>query len=316
MSTVEYKNENTNNGGGKKTVYIVIIALLVLLNVFFIWKSYSTGQQVVVKEQQYDELRGQYEKLNADLDAQIKRYEEMKGDNAALDSVLSAKIAELEVEKQNAQKALKQSSWSDSQRKKLEKQYKEASSKLTASYATIDSLQNELGLAKVQIDTLNRNLTYKTAEGEKMKGVISAQQQKIDIASLLRPQNVKISGVRYKGSGKELETTSAKKVEKLKFCFDVPENEVAEAGEKTLYVKLMNPKGETISVESLGSGSFDMANGSGTQKYTTKATFDYSQKQKNICVFWSQSAAYSEGIYKAEFYQNGTLVGKSQFELK
>jgi hypothetical protein len=230
--------------------------------------------------------------------------------------VLQANINELQAKQSNIEKLIKEKNWSTAQYNKAKKEI--AALKLDKDmFATrIDSMADQLQLVTRERDSINTNLQYSIAEGEKLKTTNQTLGAKVEVASLLKPLNVAVTGVRFKGSGKEVETSSAKKSEKLRFCFDVPENQVADAGEKTILVRVINPKGETIAVESDGSGVFMLA-GSGEQKqYTTKATFDYDQKQKHICLYWRQTATYPSGKYKAEFYQNGNFLGTTNFELK
>ena len=122
--------------------------------------------------------------------------------------------------------------------------------------------------------------------------------------------------MRGKSSGKESETDNAKKAEKLKVCFDVPENLVADPGEKTFLVRIISPEGTTMAVQSSGSGTFMVA-GSGEQRqYTTSTTIDYDQKPKNVCTYWQQTTPYAQGNYTVEVYQDGYLLSTKKFELK
>jgi hypothetical protein len=52
------------------------------------------------------------------------------------------------------------------------------------------------------------------------------------------------------------------------------------------------------------------------QAYTTTSKFTYDNQKQNVCVRWSQTQAYGEGVYKVYFYQDGHELGFSEFELK
>src|SRR5207244_1404578 len=121
--------------------------------------------------------------------------------------------------------------------------------------------------------------------------------KKVDIASLLKPTSITTTGVKVKSSGKEDETTNAKKVQKLKVCWEIPENEVADPGEKTFYVRIIGPDGITLAAESGGSGVFKDAKDGSPIQYSISTTINYEQKATNSCAYWTQTAPFGKGSY-------------------
>ena len=141
-------------------------------------------------------------------------------------------------------------------------------------------------------------------------------QEKVKIGALLKPSVVDISGIRIKSSGKETATNSAKKSQKLKICFELEENKVSDAGNKTIFVRVISPEGSTIAVQSLGSGVITLTESGDQTQYTTKVNFDYKQEATRQCVYWSQNFPFSKGTYQAKLYQSGYEIGDSEFSLK
>ena len=86
-------------------------------------------------------------------------------------------------------------------------------------------------------------------------------------------------------------------------------------GTVSLYVRVINPKGETISVTNQGSGTLPLAESSTQVQYSTKADIDWNQTNKKVVVYWKQFIS-SAGTYKVEIYQSGYLVGNGQVSLK
>lgn len=320
MSTTQTTSSGStgggNQGGNKRGIYIALILLLIILNAFFIYSNLTTKKEKDELEAAKIELDSEYAKVKGDLDQTIKEYEALMGENAELDSVLTIKIAELEDNKAQLEKALKEKNWSVSQYNKVKKELDKLKKEKEQFVATIDSLQKlSQYLAEVN-DSLNTNLTSTLGENVKLKTEKKMLSEKVEIGSLLKPENVEITGVRYKGNGSERETNSAKKSEKLRFCFNVPENKVSDPGEKTILVRVLGPNGSTLAVSSQGSGVFVAVENGEQMQYTTKATFDYSNKVKPVCIYWSQPQAYASGTYKVHFYQNGYLLGSYEYDLK
>src|SRR5207248_274433 len=119
----------------------------------------------------------------------------------------------------------------------------------------IATLQKEKGILIVQKDSLGHELITQKDVNDKLKSenkIVSTR------AGLLAAMNINATGVVYKGSKKkEKETTTAKKVEKIKICFDADKSPAPDAGTKTFLVRIISPEGVTLAVQSQGSGVFD-----------------------------------------------------------
>ena len=76
-----------------------------------------------------------------------------------------------------------------------------------------------------------------------------------------------------------------------------------------LILRIIHPKGETISVADQGSGTLKLAESGQEVQYSKKADIDYAQANKKVSIYWSQNIT-SPGTYKVEVYQIGfCLVG-------
>ena len=82
------------------------------------------------------------------------------------------------------------------------------------------------------------------------------------------PFNFNIVGLHERGS-KEKETTTARKVDKLRITFDL-ENRIAPSGSKEIFVCITAPDGTQVAVEALGSGKFVTRDG--VEKLFTKVS--------------------------------------------
>jgi hypothetical protein len=131
----------------------------------------------------------------------------------------------------------------------------------------------------------------------------------------LNASNISVTPVNEKKGGKESETTSAKKVDKLVIAMDVS-NRIAQTGSTDVYVCITGPDGKPISVPALGSGTFSTRD-EGDKVYTAKVPVDFeSGKSKSVQFAWKQNSEFSKGSYKIEIYHNGFKIGEGTRELK
>ncbi|HEY5407552.1 MAG TPA: hypothetical protein VIJ92_10695, partial [Ginsengibacter sp.] len=140
--------------------------------------------------------------------------------------------------------------------------------------------------------------------------VIKQKENVIDIGSTLHASNFNIIGLKEKSSGKEKETTTAKRVDKLRISFDIDENRITQNGPKDIYVCITSPDGNPVTVDALGSGKFKIRDGSEIP-YTKKVQINYVQGQKQpVTVEWTQNSDFQTGNYKIEIYNNGFKIGE------
>ena len=180
----------------------------------------------------------------------------------------------------------------------------------------VEGLEKEKVALVAQRDSIGLNLNKTETRVVELQSTNAQLSRKVTQASLLVPANVEVSGSFDKSSGKEAATLRANKSEQLRVCFDIPENKIADAGEKTFVIRIISPQGTVLAIQDQGSGVFTDANSGEQKQFTTTATVDYSQQPKSVCAHWKQSTPFAEGSYLAEIYQDGFIVGKQNFELK
>ncbi len=309
-------NNPKSEGKSRKGILIFLILALLLLNVFFVYNNYTMKNENADLETHNTEVQTSLDSAEKNLELKIQELEVLAGDNQELLAVVEQYKADLESIRVERDKYKKDASFSNAKRKKLDAKVKELEQSLFALGNTIDSLKANNEFLSRKSDSLGTSLVASTQENDLLRSDLTVKNKKVEIGSLLKPENVMISGVRYKGNGKEVETNSAKKSEKLRFCFNVPENLVADPGEKTLLLRVVSPGGSTVAVAAEGSGMFVLADSGEQKQYTKKVSFPYDQKEKNMCVYWQQTGTYASGNYSAVFYQNGYEVASVPFELK
>jgi len=304
-----------NQGGGNKRVYIIFIVLLLIINgiaLYLLWNENKAKNDVT---SQKEEITAQFNVKTAELDSISGELDQYKGKNAEMDSLITAQQADIENEKTEIKKLLASKNFSQAK-------LNEANKRIAEYVASIAELQKKL-------DEMTKKNEALTAENQQLSTDLSSEKQttnqlseqnkglskKVELGSLLQLQKLTVEGIKKKGNGKEVTVNRIKAVESLKISFETGENKVLEAGQLSLYVRILNPKGETISVADQGSGTLKMAETGDNMQYTKKADFDWSQSNKKIVLYWSQNIK-DAGTYKVEVYQSGYIVGKGEIELK
>ena len=121
--------------------------------------------------------------------------------------------------------------------------------------------------------------------------------------------------MKVRKSGKTSEKESAKRVDQLKICFTTIANDVVQPGKEKFYIRVINPKGETLAIDDLGSGTTVDKNGQEV-RFTQVQEYDYANDETQLCFIWKPNMAFQGGKYKVEIYNKGFFAGSDDFELK
>ncbi len=308
--------EDNQNGGNKK-IYIAIIALLLLINGVALYLLYSENKAKKDLGDQKIALENEFKSMTDTLDAKKMELEQYKGKNAELDSIITAKQEEIEQQKKTISGLFARGKMDKAELEKARTmmgQYEQSIAELQKKVDEMVQQNQQLNAQNQQLSTdLNSEKQNSSTLAEQNKGL----SKKVELGSLLQLRNMEVVGVSSKKNkkGEDIVMTKAKKTEQLRISFETGDNKVLEPGPVSLYIRLVNPKGETVSVADQGSGTIKLAESGEEVQFTKKADFDWSQNNKKLVVYWSSNVS-DAGTYKVEVYQSGYLVGQGTATLK
>ncbi len=178
-------------------------------------------------------------------------------------------------------------------------------------YADIDVLKSEnIGLSKKN-DSIVGQLDSQLKLSDSLNIQVVDAQKIIQSASELSVAALKGSAVIVKSSGKQISTTKARRTDKVKICFSVAENRIAEKGDKSLFVQVLdannNVLGENATI------AFDDK----TLNYSFKTDFNYSNKALDICEFLdAPKKGFDKGNYFVNVFRSSSLIANTSFVLE
>ncbi|MDQ6888862.1 MAG: hypothetical protein M3Z56_01080 [Bacteroidota bacterium] len=270
-----------------------------------------------VKKQKEDNLTAQIvnsdsskNELQRELDDAALRLDALKTTNVKADSLLKTKDKDIEALKSRVQAILNDKHATAAQLAEARRLIAQLKGNIDTYTAEIESLkaENTQLTEDKRVVTQQRDVVQKNYDSANQ--VIKQKEDVIDVGSTLHASNFDIVGIREKHSGKEKETTTAKRVDKLRISFDIDENRITPTGPKDLYIAITSPDGRPVVVEALGSGTFVTRDGV-EKPYTKKVQINYVQGQKEpVSVEWTQNSDFQTGDYKIEIYNNGFKIGE------
>lgn len=318
-TTTNYPSATPQSQPPKKDYKNLVIGLLAagFLGTwgYLLWNNNKQEQVQTQQQSQISKVTDEKGQLQKNFDDALVRLDSLTGTNNKLTSQLNEGNTQIAKLKSNIRGLLNKQHLTEAEKKKAEDLIKDLNDK-------VSSMEQQIAQLTQDNQQLTADKTQLTADKEKLttdlSSTTSAKQdleKKVDVASTLNASNISVTPMHERKDGKDKETTTARKVNKLVIGFDVA-NRIAQTGQTDVYVCITGPDGKPISVPALGSGSFTTRD-DGDKLYTAKVPVDFeSGKTKSVQFAWKQNSEFSKGNYKIEIYHNGFKIGEGTRELK
>ena len=311
----------------------VIIVALLGVNAFLLISYNKRGK--VNKEMAYQ--LDESEQLKAELEKEyyeaLSELEEMRGSNEELNAIIDDQKAELAQSKERIDRMIGSSRNLEKARAELAKlkvqveEYVAQINQLQEENEVLSSQNTELTQTNQTLSTdletqrmTNQELTTAQAalvsERDELATVNNDLSKKVDIASVIKVDAIEVTGMKTKSSGKAVKKNHAKNIDYLQLCFNTTINDVTEPGEEQFLIRVINPLGETLAIEELGSGIFTNNATNEEIRFTQTKDYDYNRDATQVCSSWSPNQPFQSGKYAVEIYNKGYLAGTGSFTLK
>jgi hypothetical protein len=287
--------QGTNKGIPVKMLAATIIlgVILAFLVVMYFVQRHNMYEMEGVLTQEKDSLANELRKMAYAFDT-------LKTNNDTLN-------AGLERQKQEIVKLLEKNA-SNAQ---LIRKYK----------AEIKTMREIMKSYIVQIDSLNTRNKLLVAENteirQEMKEVKSTNtalsrakdelSSKVEVASVIQAKDILAEPL----NRKRKETNRVGLLDKLRICFTLRENPRAKAGEKTVYLRVIRP--DSLVIATSPDNLFEYRKNKII--FSASRQVEYMNQDIDMCIFLDNTGDFIVGIYSAELYLEGSLIGRTTFML-
>jgi FtsZ-binding cell division protein ZapB len=304
-----------------KTYLIIIIGVLFVINFALLYNLISKDKILVTTENKLEDTTAEKQQLDKMLDETETLLLEYKGKNTQLDSIIDVKNDEIAIKVAQIRKMLSQGNITKAQLEDAKIEMSKLRAKIASATHMIDSLSKENMDLKIANSTLTDENSTVKEEVETQKSINSSLTdqnkklgEKVKVASRLKATNIKTEGIMIKGS-KEKEKSRLSKIDRVKVQFNIDKNEIADAGQKLVYLRLIGPNGSTVANQNAGSGTFDVAGES--ILYTSKASVNFNNIEGSfVVIYFDKIPGMSTGNYRALLYCDEWMIGEGSLKLK
>jgi len=292
-------SEENKNTGLKITLGILAV-LLIGASVLFFLKNNELNETKTALNSEIsvlgDKLDDEIEKLNI----KISENEVLNEDLLAKRDSLSVTLNELRASQATVESLTK---------------YKNSYFKLKRDIKKLYADNEQLQLVNTQLSKEKDSIVGQLDSQLKLSDSLNTQvvdaQKIIQSASELSVAALKGSAIIEKSSGKQIPTTKARRADKVKICFSVAENRIAEKGDKVLFVQVLDANNNV-----LGENTTIALDGK-TLNYSFKTDFNYTNKALDICEFLAApKKGFEKGNYFVNVFRSSDLIANTSFVLE
>ena len=303
----------TNKEEKKSNNKILWILLLLLIGGngtfgFLWWKEKNRADKVVIERQ---EVIVERDNVKSDLLRLQEEYSKLESSDKLVQAELEAKRAEIAELIIQAEKH-KGDAYIIS---KLRKETETLRTIMKHFVVQIDSLNTFSKTVIAEKDKVSADLTAEKSVTTQLTKDKEVLQGTVNLGSILKAENPTVKGVKFKSGGKkQVETTKASRVERIKVSFVIGENKIAKKGVKPVYVRLMSPDGKEI-CKSADDGNMVKFNGS-KGYFAAKQDINYTNEDVAVEVMCASPSGFIPGKYLIDIICDDVIVGQTSIMLK
>lgn len=177
----------------------------------------------------------------------------------------------------------------------------------------VDSLTTSNSMLAMERDSTYQELSKQTVFNDSLVVQNTQLADAVEKGSALNLAKFSVDAVKERSSGKLVSTTRAGRADKLKICFTVADNAIAQAGDREFYLEVLDPQGNV-----LGEGTTKSNEGGASLTFSKATAFYYENRTLDICDYVNKPVGdFQKGNYMAIVYDSKLkILGKSEFTLK
>ncbi|MDR1683410.1 MAG: hypothetical protein LBS25_08525, partial [Candidatus Symbiothrix sp.] len=98
---------------------------------------------------------------------------------------------------------------------------------------------------------------------------------------------------------------------KIEICFTINKNITAEAGEKTIYIRIQKPDDDVLIKNSNNVFTYENKK----IPYSEKRTIEYTGEETQMSIYWQIEEFLQAGAYRVDIFADGNRIGRKSFQL-
>lgn len=287
-----------NSIRGYRIVIIILSVILVALSALY----YGIHRQQM---RDNELLQADRDSIQSDLGRLMTDYDNLQISNDSIS-------ANLTIERERADSLMtrlkKERSWNLAKIKQYEKEVGTLRSIMKSYVRQIDSL-NTLNKKLIKENvSYRKEISSANLRAEMAEEKAAELDNKVRIGAVLRARDISLTALNVNSR----EVTRVKNASRLRVDFVLSANELAEPGNKAIYVRITSPDGYVLTTEEMPTFEFEGERLS----YSAMREVEYNNtKDLDVGIFYT-SKGFTAGTYRIQLYCEGRLIGQAEIAMR
>ncbi len=291
------------NSNSKSTGLKIALGILLAL---FLGTGFYTSKLYKEKKENEETLTREKEQVMADLSTMAKQYDVAIGEN----EVANQNLVEARERIQGLMDSLKISQNSVNSLWRYKKKFLALQEEMEVLMTENDKLKVENSLLASTLDSTTVQLAERAVFTDSLLVQNTQLAEVVENAAVLQTVGLKGFGVIERSSGKLIPTERARRSDKIRVCYTVAKNALVGAGDKELYIQVLDPKNNVLGANEQIQFDDTVLN------YSLVSKFNYENRNLNICEFVSPNEEFEKGRYVVNVFNERELISTSEFTMK
>ena len=287
-----------NSIRGYRIVIIILSVILVALSALY----YGIHRQQM---RDNELLQADRDSIQSDLGRLMTDYDNLQISNDSIS-------ANLTIERERADSLMtrlkKERSWNLAKIKQYEKEVGTLRSIMKSYVRQIDSL-NTLNKKLIKENvSYRKEISSANLRAEMAEEKAAELDNKVRIGAVLRARDISLTALNVNSR----EVTRVKNASRLRVDFVLSANELAEPGNKAIYVRITSPDGYVLTTEEMPTFEFEGERLS----YSAMREVEYDNtKDLDVGIFYT-SKGFTAGTYRIQLSCEGRLIGQAEIAMR
>ena len=285
-----------------KKVLIPLVIVILILVAGLVWLFINLQEQKQVNQDMQELAELDKKEMENEYERFTLQYSEMKT-QINNDSIIEQLTRE-QMRTQQLLEELKQVKASDAREiARLKKELATVRAVLRDYLMQIDSLNRLNESLKQENTTVKAELEQRNQQVAGLSHEKASLSEKVAIAAQLDATGIQMQLLNKRGK----EAKKLKDCTQMKVSFTIAKNVTASNGNRTVYVRIQNPGGNTLS----GGGTFAYENKN--LECSMKKIIEYTGEETPVVTYWNVSQMLEAGDYRVSIFADGNMIGSRTF---
>ena len=297
--------ETTSKKSKTTKILVVVIAAALGVISFLVWMNFQQKTEIkeIVEQMEFEkeQLEDEYEELAIQFDG----YQTADIHNDSLVELLSQ-------EKQRVQDLLEElriTKVTNARRiAELKKELATVREVMVSYVQQIDSLDRANKQLVKENKEVKQQYQVVVREAKKLEKERTELAEVVSRASMLEVSNFMMTPL----NKRDRKTTIYSQIMKLQFDYTIARNVTCKPGMKMLYMRITRPDGEVMQKNVDDVFRFENSE----IAYSVAKEFEYAGEEISGSLYWLVEEILQTGVYNADFFVGGELIGSFPFEIR